>query len=85
MGRKEYTNVNDFITAIVMNGGWNWVNLKFEFVKYQTDINPNITFPKWFKKHLKEMYDLSDYAIKKVMYAFKNEIKEAESMKLILA
>lgn len=31
------------------------------------------------------MYDLSDYAIKKVMYAFKNEIKEAESMKLILA
>nr|UVM93467.1 MAG: hypothetical protein [Bacteriophage sp.] len=29
------------------------------------------------------MYDLSDYAIKKVMNAFEGEIKKAELMKLI--
>lgn len=83
MRRKEYTNVNDFITSIVINGGWNWVSLKYEFIDYQKNVNNEITFTKWFKKHLKEMYDLSDYAIKKVMNAFEGEIKKAELMKLI--
>lgn len=49
----------------------------------QKIVNNKITFTKWFKKHLKEMYDLSDYAIKKVMNAFEGEIKKTELMKLI--
>ena len=71
MRRREYTNVNDFITAIVINGGWNWVSLKYEFIDYQKNVNNKITFTKWFKKHLKEMY------------AFEGEIKKTELMKLI--
>ena len=38
MKRKEYTNVNDFITAIVINGGWNWTSLKYEVIDYQRNV-----------------------------------------------
>lgn len=56
---------------------------KDEVIKVVENVNNKITFTKWFKKHLKEMYDLSDYAIKKVMNAFEGEIKKTELMKLI--